>query len=138
MKYAVLRTIPVMSWNAAGTILSFCKVRKISKLGLFLIAKAIRKNLAAESSQGLCSGLNFRSLFYILSIHLGILILFKNGVWYFNSLLCYLPYLKIKKRGSYQRRQFTAVLVRFSFLFQFKLIYLTVITHSDCASVLSK
>ncbi|TGD25300.1 hypothetical protein EGT49_00030 [Companilactobacillus suantsaicola] len=43
VKYAVLHSKADFGWNAAGTILSFCKVRKISKLGLLVSAKALTR-----------------------------------------------------------------------------------------------
>lgn len=41
-KDAVVHKIPVIGWNIADTILSFCIVRKISKLGLILSNKLLR------------------------------------------------------------------------------------------------
>ncbi|GAB5056749.1 hypothetical protein COSHB9_11370 [Companilactobacillus alimentarius] len=41
-KYAAVHKIPVIGWNIADTILSFCIVRKISKLGLILSNKLLR------------------------------------------------------------------------------------------------
>ncbi|WP_201306828.1 hypothetical protein [Companilactobacillus farciminis] len=45
MKDAVVRKNPVAGWNMADTILSFCMAqrRKISKLGLYLSDKSLRK-----------------------------------------------------------------------------------------------
>ena len=42
-KYAVLHSKADFGWNAAGTTLSFFKFGKISKIGLFVGAKAPTK-----------------------------------------------------------------------------------------------
>ncbi|TGD23564.1 hypothetical protein EGT49_05800 [Companilactobacillus suantsaicola] len=77
MKYAVLHSKADFGGNVLGTTLSFCKVRKISKLGLILSAK---NNFTSEPNRLCYSGLNNGSMIYLLSVHLGILILFIYSV----------------------------------------------------------
>ena len=73
----------------------FSKPEKIFKLGLLVGAKAPTRISHLSPNRVCCSGLNNGSMFYLLSVYLGIMVLFVMCFYYFYGLDSFL--FKVRK-----------------------------------------
>ena len=93
-------------------------MRGISKLGLSLNAKALREISPLSPNRVCCSGLNSDSIVYLISVWLGIVVLFRasSGTLIHQIGTFRNEIIIVKKEDVTKLQQFTAILVASLFI----------------------